>query len=75
MNTYRLLIVSFLLLAGASFAHHSYVAEFDADSPTTIERNDDSIIFPFECDPDSFFRQLFGEGRMQKYIDRSYRRP
>ncbi len=26
-----------MLLAGASFAHHSYVAEFDADSPTTIE--------------------------------------
>ncbi len=26
-----------MLLAGASFAHHSYVAEFDADSATTIE--------------------------------------
>ena len=37
MNTYRLLIVSFILLAGSSSAHHSYVAEFDADSPTTIE--------------------------------------
>ncbi|MCH8073275.1 MAG: hypothetical protein IIA09_15135, partial [Proteobacteria bacterium] len=45
-------------------AHHSYVAEFDADNPITIE-----------CDPDSFFRQLFTEGRMQEYIDRSYRRP
>ena len=37
MSTYRLIVVSFILLAGASFAHHSYVAEFDADSPTTIE--------------------------------------
>ena len=145
-----------MLLAGSSFAHHSYVAEFDADSPTTIEgvvrevwfknphvryyvtvtsedgeevvwdtrgfngepvgentrvteryfltnngqrlnmimvqhdpdnyhrppirrrawdKNHDSLIFPFECDPDSFFRQLFSEGRMQEYIDRSYRRP
>ena len=39
------------------------------------DKNDDSIIFPFECDPDSFFRQLYNEGRMQEYIDRSYRRP
>ena len=26
-----------MLLADSSFAHHSYVAEFDADSPTIIE--------------------------------------
>lgn len=39
------------------------------------DKNNDSLIFPFECDPDSFFRQLFTEGRMQEYIDRSYRRP
>jgi len=39
------------------------------------DRNDEALIFPFECDPDSFFRQLFGEGRMQEYIDRSYMRP
>jgi len=39
------------------------------------DKNDDSMIFPFECDPDSFFRQLYTEGRMQEYIDRSYRRP
>ncbi len=37
MSTYRLLICSFILLAGSSSAHHSYVAEFDADSTTTIE--------------------------------------
>jgi hypothetical protein len=39
------------------------------------DKNNDSLIFPFECDPDSFFRQLYDEGRMQEYIDRSYRRP
>lgn len=39
------------------------------------ERNDTSLIFPFECDPDSFFRQLYDEGRMQEYIDRAHMRP
>ena len=38
-------------------------------------REPDAIIYPFECDPDSFFRQLFNEGRMQDYIDRTPRRP
>ncbi len=39
------------------------------------DRNDESLIFPFECDPDSFFRQLYDEGRMQEYIERSHMRP
>ena len=39
------------------------------------DRDDSALILPFECDPDSFFRQLYEEGRMQDYIDRSYRRP
>lgn len=39
------------------------------------QRNDDALIFPFECDPDSFFRQLYSEGRMQDYIDRAHMRP
>jgi hypothetical protein len=39
------------------------------------DRDDDALIFPFECDPDSFYRQLFEEGRMQEYIDRSHMRP
>lgn len=39
------------------------------------DRNNDAVIFPFECDPDSFFRQLYGEGRMQEYIDRAHMRP
>jgi hypothetical protein len=38
-------------------------------------RQEDAVIFPFECDPDSFFRQLYNEGRMQEYIDRTPRRP
>ena len=39
------------------------------------DRNDGALIFPFECDPDSFFRQLYSEGRMQEYIDRAHMRP
>ena len=39
------------------------------------DKDNGALIFPFECDPDSFFRQLYDEGRMQEYIDRSYRRP
>jgi hypothetical protein len=38
------------------------------------DKDNSSLIFPFECDPDSFFRQLHDEGRMQEYIDRSPRR-
>ena len=38
-------------------------------------KQDDAVIYPFECDPDSFFRQLYDEGRMQEYIDRTPRRP
>ena len=39
------------------------------------ERNDDAQVLPFECDPDSFFRQLHDEGLMQEYIDRAHMRP
>lgn len=39
------------------------------------DRDDNALIFPFECDPDSFYRQLFDEGRMQEYIDRAHMRP
>jgi hypothetical protein len=38
------------------------------------DRDDETTIYPFECDPDSFFRQLFNEGRMEEYIKRSPRR-
>ncbi|MBT5219927.1 MAG: hypothetical protein HOI35_07595 [Woeseia sp.] len=38
-------------------------------------RQNDVVIFPFECDPDAFFRQLYNEGRMQEYINRTPRRP
>lgn len=37
-------------------------------------RQDDAVIYPFDCDPDSFFRQVFDEGRMEEYIKRSPRR-
>lgn len=37
-------------------------------------RSADTDILPYECDPDSFFRQLWEEGRMQEYMDRADRR-
>ena len=37
-------------------------------------RNPDAVILPYECDPDSFFRQLHEEGQMQEYVGRTYRR-
>lgn len=38
------------------------------------DRDDKTTIYPFECDPDSFFRQLYNEGKMEEYIKRSPRR-
>ena len=38
------------------------------------DRTPDAVILPYECDPDSFFRQLHEEGRMQEYMDRAHRR-
>lgn len=38
------------------------------------DKNPDATIYPFECDPDSFFRQLYNEGLMDEYIKRSPRR-
>ncbi len=37
-------------------------------------RQDETLIYPYECDPDSFFRQLHNEGRMGQYIGRSSHR-
>jgi len=37
-------------------------------------RDPGAVIFPYECDPDSFFRQLHEEGRMQEYVERADRR-
>ena len=37
-------------------------------------RDPEAEIYPYECDPDSFFRQLHEEGRMQEYMDRAHRR-
>jgi hypothetical protein len=37
-------------------------------------RDPDTHIFPYECDPDSFFRQMYNEGMLEKYFERSRRR-
>jgi hypothetical protein len=33
-----------------------------------------AVILPYECDPDSFFRELYEDGAMQDYIERAERR-
>jgi len=35
---------------------------------------DNSVVFPLLCDPDSFFRQLYDEDNFQEYIERANRR-
>ena len=35
---------------------------------------DNSVVFPLLCDPDSFYRQLYDEGSFQEYIERANRR-
>ena len=37
-------------------------------------RDPEAEIYPYECDPDSFFRQLYEEGKMKEYMDRADRR-
>lgn len=37
-------------------------------------RDSEAVLFPYECDPDSFFRQLYEEGKTQEYIERADRR-
>ena len=37
-------------------------------------RNPDTEIFPYECDPDSFYRQMYNEGKLDMYFERSKRR-
>ena len=37
-------------------------------------RDPDTEIYPYECDPDSFYRQMYNEGRLDMYFERSKRR-
>ena len=37
-------------------------------------RSPDTEIYPYECDPDSFYRQMYNEGRLDMYFERSKRR-
>ncbi len=37
-------------------------------------RNPDTTIYPNECDPDSFFRQMYNEDLLDMYFERSRRR-
>jgi len=37
-------------------------------------RNPETEIYPYECDPDSFYRQMYEEGKLDMYFERSKRR-
>jgi len=37
-------------------------------------RNPKTEIYPYECDPDSFYRQMYNEKKLDMYFGRSYRR-
>ena len=38
------------------------------------QRNDAAEIFPYTCDPDSFYLQMFEDGDLQMYLDRTDKR-
>jgi len=37
-------------------------------------RNPDTEIYPYECDPDSFYRQMYEQGKLDMYFERATRR-
>ena len=37
-------------------------------------RNSATEIYPYECDPDSFYRQMYNEDKLDMYFERSHRR-
>ena len=37
-------------------------------------RDDDAAIFPYTCDPDSFYLPMYEEGKMDMYLERAERR-
>lgn len=34
----------------------------------------ETVFYPYECDPDSFYRQMYNEGKLDMYFERSKRR-
>jgi len=37
-------------------------------------RNDEAVIFPYTCDPDSFYLKMYEDGELDMYIDRTDKR-
>lgn len=37
-------------------------------------KSPDTVFYPYECDPDSFFRQMYNEDKLDMYFERSGRR-
>ena len=69
------LVLGAFLVALAAIGVSSAADDVTMEGTYVWTREDGQLIYPFECDPDSFFRQLYNEGRMQEYIDRTPRRP
>lgn len=40
----------------------------------TRQQDGDTVILPYECDPDAFYRQLYEEERMAEYWQRQNKR-
>jgi hypothetical protein len=38
------------------------------------QRDDSAEIFPYTCDPDSFYLTIYEEGKMDMYLERTDRR-
>ncbi|MEM9208365.1 MAG: hypothetical protein AAGA61_03915 [Pseudomonadota bacterium] len=38
------------------------------------QKSADTVFYPYECDPDSFYRQMYNEGKLDMYFERSERR-
>ena len=38
------------------------------------QKSPDTVFYPYECDPDSFFRQMYNEDKLDMYFERSKRR-
>jgi len=38
------------------------------------KNEDKTVVFPLLCDPDSFYREIYNEGKFDEYIKRYHRR-
>lgn len=71
-----------LLMQSSAQGHHFFAAEFTAEETATITGvvteiwflNPNTEIHPYECDPDSFYRQMYEQEKLDMYFERTQRR-